>query len=247
MSDKQRLEEQAIAQAAKVQIANQVDAAEAVDVNVQTDLLKAVQGKVDSISVEGKGLVVQEEIRVQEIELYTDQVEIDPLSALLGQIKLNHPVNSLLRVVLTEADINRTVNSNFVRERLKPLELNVEGEIVPIELVLPLEMRFPKANTIDIHGNACIHERGGSHQVCFSVTMHPRTEDQPVMMEKFYCDHGGGLAIDLTVALLRKIQELVNAPYIEVEDLAFRIKTLKVEPGTVSVETEAHIRQVPSL
>jgi hypothetical protein len=247
MANDRRLDEEVISQAAQAQLTNQIDAAEAVNVDVHTDLLKAVQGKADSISVEGRGVVVQKEIRMQEIELHTDGVAVDPLSALLGQIKLSHPVNSFVRVVLTEADINRTVNSDFVRERLKPLELNVEGEIVPIDLLLPLEMRFPKADTIDINGNACIHEKSGDRRVHFSVTMHPRTESQPVMMEKFYCGDGNGLAIDLTVALLRKIQELVNAPYIEVEDLAFRIKSLKVEPGIVSVETEAHIRQVPSL
>lgn len=247
MTHDRRLDEEVISQAAQAQLTNQIDEAEAVSVDVHTDLLKAVQGKADSISVEGRGVVVQEEIRMQEIELHTDGVAVDPLSALLGQIKLSHPVNSLVRVVLSEADMNRTVNSEFVRERLKPLELNVEGEVVAIDLLLPLEMRFPKANTIDINGSACLHEKSGDRQVSFSVTIHSRTESQPVMLEKFYCDHGDGLAIDLTVALLRKIQELVNAPYIEVENLAFRIKTLKVEPGTVSVETEAHIHQVPSL
>ena len=87
MSDQPRLEEQALSQAIKLGLSSQLDNAENIEVYVETDLLKVVQGKVDSISVEGQGLTIQEDIRLELIEVQTDQVSINPLMALLATLR----------------------------------------------------------------------------------------------------------------------------------------------------------------
>ena len=77
MPEEQRLEEQLLSQSAENIVSDRLDSVEKIDVDVQTDLLKMVQGQVDGVSFAGQGLVMKG-IRVQEIKLQTDSVDINP-------------------------------------------------------------------------------------------------------------------------------------------------------------------------
>jgi hypothetical protein len=52
--DDLNLDEQVISKAAKLGLSSQVDEADKIDVGIKTDLLKAVQGQVDSVDLSGK-------------------------------------------------------------------------------------------------------------------------------------------------------------------------------------------------
>jgi hypothetical protein len=48
-----------ISKAAELGLSSQVDEADKSDVDIKTDLLKAVQGQVDSVDLSGQGVVIQ--------------------------------------------------------------------------------------------------------------------------------------------------------------------------------------------
>lgn len=83
MHENQKLEEQALSKAVEIGLSTQLDSSEKLDVDVKTDLSKIVQGEVDEVVVTGQGLVMQKDIRVQEMELHTDTVDINPLNSTL--------------------------------------------------------------------------------------------------------------------------------------------------------------------
>jgi hypothetical protein len=130
MPHEPRLEEQALSEAAEMAIAAQLDEVENIDVEVQTDLLKMVQGQADSVSIAAQGVVMQKDIRVQEMEVHTDRIAIDLLRTIFGQVELEKPLDATARVVLTEQDLNRALDSDYIRSQFQSLELNVEGQIV---------------------------------------------------------------------------------------------------------------------
>ncbi|WP_009630301.1 LmeA family phospholipid-binding protein [Synechocystis sp. PCC 7509] len=244
MSDSPRLDEQAIAKAAQLGISSQLDAAEKINVDVRTDLLKVVQGQADSINVSGQGLVLQTDIRVQEMELRLDNVAIDPLSALLGQIELTHPVNAIAKFVLTQEDLNRTLSSDYVKNKMQNLDLDVEGQIVTMALQ-QVELLLPYQNKIDVNGSALLTEKGNTRQLGFNAVIRPRTHQQPILIESFKCTGGENISLELAVALLEKMKQLTQLPFIELEKMALRVKELEVNPGRLTLHTEAHVKEIP--
>ena len=246
MSDSPRLDEQAIALAAQAGLSSQLDTAEKIDVDVRTDLLKVVQGQADSINISGQGLVLQEDIRVQEMELRLDNVAIDPISALFGQVELTHPVDAIAKLVLTQEDLNRTLGSDYVKNRMQKLELNVDGELATIT-IQQLELLLPNKGKIVVNGNALLTEMGNTRQVGFSAVIRPRTSQQPILIEGFECQDGQNISLELAVALLEKMKQLTQSPFIELEKIALRVKELAVEPGKLTLFTEAHVREIPQL
>lgn len=245
MSEEQRLEEQMLSQEAERQISKQLDGAEKIDVDVQTDLLKMFQGQADGVSVTGRGLVMRG-IRVQDIKLQTDSLAINPLSVLFGQIELNQPVNTSARVVLTEADINHALTSEFVRSKMPNFELNVDGEIVGLQ---PQEIQIHLIDNgkMAFTGKVLLTEKGKARTVGFTAQVCPRTEHKPIMLESFNCTQGEGISLEVVVALMQKVKELVNLPYLQFDDVVFRVKNMEVQKSSMTLLVDARVTQIPTM
>lgn len=244
MTDSPRLDEQAIALAAQAGLSSQLDSVENINVDVRTDLLKVVQGQADSIDISGQGLVLQEDIRVQEMELHLDKVAIDPLSVLFGQIELTHPVDAIAKFVLTQEDLNRTLSSDYVKNQMQKLELDVDGQIVTMAMQ-QVELLLPSEGKIEVNGSALLTEMGKTREIGFNAVIRPRTQKQPVLVDSFKCNDGQSISLELAVALLGKMKQLTQLPFIELEKMALRIKELEVNPGKLTLYTEAHVREIP--
>ncbi len=242
-----KIEEQALSQAAEIGITSQLEAVEEINVNVRTDLLKMVQGKADSVSVVGQGLVVQKDIRVQEMELHTSNIGIDVLGSLFGgEVELDHPTDASIRVVLKEADLNRAMNSELVRRKMPSIELNMDDGLVTLK-PQQMEMQLRGNNQIMFSGEFLVQTEGKTEELAFTASALPRTDEHPILLQGLYCTKGKGIEIEFAYALMKKAKEWMNLPYFEYEGSAFRIKNFVVGEGSLTVEVEAYMRQIPSL
>ncbi|MBN3873492.1 DUF2993 domain-containing protein [Nostoc sp. JL33] len=245
MADEHRLEEKFLSQEAEKRISEKLDEVEQIEIDVQTDLLKIAQGQADGVSVAGQGLVIQEGIRVQEIKLQTESIAINPLSALFGQIEFNEPVNAIARIIVTEVDINHALTSDLIRGQMQKLELDVDGEIVSFE-PQKIQVFLPGDGKIECRGRILLKEMGNTRLFAYTAMLRPRTSSQPAMLESFNCTEGDGISIELVTALMQKAKELMNLPYFKWEDMAFSIKDIKVEIGSLTLLVETQVKQIPS-
>ena len=246
MSDEPRLEEQALSGAAEMTIAAQLDKVEKIDVAVRTNLLKIVQGQADSVSLSAQGMVVQKDIRVQDMELHVQSIAVDLVSAILGQIELDKPVDAVARLVLTQQDINRALNGDFIRSKFQSLELNLDDQIVTVA-PQQLEIALPGDGKMGFSGTIVLHEIGKIRRMSFQAVIRPRTMNQPLLLEAFHCTQGEGISLELAIAFLNKARELINLPYFELQGMALRVKELEVKKGSLTLHTEAYIKQFPDL
>ncbi|OCQ94799.1 hypothetical protein BCD64_20445 [Nostoc sp. MBR 210] len=244
MPEERRLEEQLISQEAERRLSNQLDEAEQIDVDVQTDLFKIVQGQADGVSLSGKGLVFKEKIRVQDIKLQTDSIAVNPLSAIFGQIELNAPVNAIARIVMTESDINQALNSEFVQSSPTSYQLNVEGEIVSLEMQ-NLQLAFPGNHKIQCQGLIDITEKGKSRLLGFNAQFQPITYTNPIILENFNCHQGEGVSLELVLAIIQKVKELVNLQYFTWEGTKFKIINLEVKQHHLILLVETQMQHIP--
>ncbi|MGB5961411.1 MAG: DUF2993 domain-containing protein [Coleofasciculaceae cyanobacterium] len=246
MPDQPNLEEQALSEAAAMTISTQLDEVENLDVDVKSNLSKIVQGKADSISLDGQGLVIQKDIRVQEMQLQTEQVDINPLSALFGQLKLNKPVDATARFVINEQDLNQALNSDYIRNNYPNLQIIVEGQTVTLE-PQKLEVFLVTNNKMTFKGTILIQENTISRSLNFMAIVCLPTPSQPLLLEAFHCAEGEGVTLEFALALLQKAKQLLNSPYIELEGMALLVKHLEVQAGNLTLHTEAYVRQLPNL
>lgn len=244
MPDEPRLEEQAVSEAAEMAIAVQLDEVENIDVEVRTDLLKMVQGQADSVSIEAQGMVMHKDIRVQEMEVQTNHIAIDLLRTIFGHVELETPLDATARVVLTEQDLNRALNSDYIRSQFSSLELNVEGQIITLE-PQQLKIHLSGDGKIGFSGTIVLHETGKTRSMGFTALIRLPVMKQPLLLETFQCTQGEGISLELALTFLNKARELMNLPYFEIEEIAFCIKKLNVQSGRLTLYIDASVRQLP--
>jgi hypothetical protein len=180
------------------------------------------------------------------MELHTDKIDINPLSALFGQIELNKPVDATARLVLTEEDINRAFNSEFIRSKLQNIELNVEGKKAVIE-PQQIKIQIPDSGKIEFFADTLLHnEIGATKQISFIATILVKRSAQSLLLESFSCTPNQGISLELAIAVLQKLKELLNLPYLELDGMALRVQDVDVEKGKLTLHSEARVKQMPS-
>ncbi|NEU72604.1 DUF2993 domain-containing protein [Hassallia byssoidea VB512170] len=243
MPDSPGLGEQALNKAAEIGLSSQLDEVENLDVDIKTDPLKLVQGQVDEVTIEGEGLVMQKDLRMEELEMHMDSVAINPLSVAFGKVELTQPTKASTRVVLTEADINRAFNSEYVRSQLQSQKIHINGQLMTFQ---PQHVDFHLLETGKVALNASILLKESQKQIAFTATPCVSANGQSVSLENVEYDDSEEISPELTKALVEQTSEILNLSNFDLEGMTLRVKQLKVEAGKLTLQAEAYVEQIPS-
>jgi hypothetical protein len=187
-----------------------------------------------------------QDVRVQELELQTDNLEINPLSAIFGKIELNHPVNANARLVFTEADINQAANFILFRQKFSKFDLNINGNTTTLKLE-SIQICFPESGKLKVIGKVQIQKQENPSLIGFEAVIRPRSEEKPIIIESFVCTEGEGFSLDFIAAFIQKIEDLTQLPYLKLEDFTFRIQKMVVEKGRMTLLIQLLLKNIPSI
>ncbi len=84
-------------------------------------------GNVDRIRVAGRGVYVLEFLRIDEVDLETDPISIDPNVLQSGKVVLRRPLQAAVRVIMRSEDINTALRSPNVQPSFKNLSIDISG------------------------------------------------------------------------------------------------------------------------
>ncbi|MFB2982333.1 DUF2993 domain-containing protein [Microseira sp. BLCC-F43] len=239
------LGEQAISKAAEIGLASQLDEVEELNVDIRTNPIKLIQGELESVSIEGKGLVMQQDLRAEELKVNIDNIAINPLSAAFGKIELNHPTEAETYVVLTEADIDRAFNSEFLSEKLQNQKVHVNGQPITLD-TKQVEFRLPGEGKFALKADVFMQETGETKQVYFTAVPRMREGGNRLSLEEVQYAEGEEISPELTQALLEQSSELLDLRNFELQGMSLRLKHLDVQPGKLTLQAEALVTQFPS-
>lgn len=251
MSQQSNLGEQAIDKAAELAINSQLEQTDQLDVAVKTDPVKLIQGKVDSVKVAAEGMVVKPDLRAAAVGIEADAVAVDPLKVMLGEIVLTETLNANAHVLLTEADLNQALASDFLRRKMQGLRLDVQGtptrmQIEQIVLTLPddqfllldavltligldqqnLDQQHPDQQTLD--------QQTLEQQKQFSAVVKPfLSQDGYCLNLELVSAEGQGLNLDFIRALLDQVAMLLDLRNFGLSNMTFRLKEIRLQPGQI--------------
>lgn len=91
----------------------------------QATTLQTLQGQVNKIRIAGRGLYPIPEFRIAVLDIETDPIDINIGSLRQGLPQLDEPLQGGVNLVLTEADINRLLQSPRITERIRNFGINL--------------------------------------------------------------------------------------------------------------------------
>jgi hypothetical protein len=242
--DQPDLGEQALSKVAEVGIASQLDEVEDLNVEIRTDPIKLVQGQVDSVDITGQGLVMKQDLRIETLEVSTDPVAINPLSAILGNIELTRPTTAAAQIVLTETDLNRAFSSDFIQAKLQGLAMQIDGKPTTVD-VHKTAIRLPGDNQFEIAAQFGL--RGQDEIKKFSATAVPKIqEDGHRIVLEILSAEGQGLTAKLAVAILEQLTALLDLRNFDLPGMSLQLQQLEAEQGRLVIQATTQIEKIPS-
>ncbi|MDM9382934.1 DUF2993 domain-containing protein [Chlorogloeopsis sp. ULAP01] len=245
MSENPGLGEQALNKAAEIGLSSQLDEVENLDVNIKAEPLNLVQGQIEAVSIEGEGLVMQQDLRMEELDMDIDSVAINPLGAAFGKIELTKPTQGKARVVLTEADINRAFNSEYVHSQLQTQKIHVNGKLTTF-VPQNVEFRLPGEDKVALNATLLLQENQQIEKVAFSAVPRVNESGQTVTLENVEYGENQETSPELTKALVDVTSEILDLRNFDLEGMSLRVKNLEVEVGKLILQAEAYVEQIPS-
>lgn len=243
-SDKPDLGEKALSKVVEVGIVSQLDEVESIDVDIRTDPGKLVQGKVDSVFISAKGVVVKQDLRMETIDVSTDQVAINPLSAVFGNIELIHPTEADAQIVLTKTDINRAFSSNYIQNKLQGLTMDVEGQPVIVD-VQHATVHLPGDNKFVINADFLLREQGEVKKL--SATAIPKIQENGHRLSlEILSVAGKGLDIHLVIAIIEQLTALLDLRNFNIPGISLQLDRLDAQAGRLVICAKTQIEQIPS-
>lgn len=237
--------EQALNKIAQMAVSSQVDEAEKLKIRVKTDPEKLVQGEVESLAIDGEGLVMQQDLRMQEMEIKMNGIAVCPLKALMGNIELTKPVEGTARILLTQADINRAFNSELLGNQMQNLNIQVNGKRVAIN-IQRVDCQLLGDGKIVIDAEILEEQMGQTKQVSFSTTPCVSAGGRGVSLEDVQYQEGKELSPELTSALVEKARNILNLRNFGIQGISLCIHQLDVEAGKLTLQAAANVTQIPS-
>lgn len=236
--------EQALSKAVEIGLSTQLDEVENLDVDIRTDPGKLIQGELDSVAIEGKGLVMQKDLRAEELEVKTSNIAINPLSAAFGNIELTRPTNAEAHVVLTEQDIERAFSSDYIHDKLQNLEVHVDGQLLTIS-TRQVQFGLPGDGKILLTAEIFLNKTGETKQVSFTTVPRVIAGGERITLQDVQYSESKELSPELTTALLERANELLNLRNFELQGMSLRLKGLEVNKGKLTLQATARIEQFP--
>jgi hypothetical protein len=245
MSENPGLGEQALNKAVEMGLSSQLDEVENLDVNIKAEAFNLVQGQVEAVSIDGKGLVMQQELRMEKIEMEISSVAINPLSAAFGKIELTKPTAGRALVILTEEDINRAFNSEYIRSQLQSQKIRVDGQLMTV-VPQNVEFRLPGDGKVALSATLVLKENNETHTISFSAVPRVSENGETVTLENVEYGDSQEVSLELTKALVDATSQILNLSNFDLEGIKLIIKRLEVEVGKLILQAEAEVEQIPS-
>ncbi|HEY9796327.1 MAG TPA: DUF2993 domain-containing protein [Leptolyngbyaceae cyanobacterium] len=237
--------EQALSKAVEIGLSTQLDEVENLEVDIRTDPGKLLQGELESVKIEGQGLVMQKDLRAEELEVKTNSIAINPLSAAFGKIELTRPTEADAHVVLAEQDMERAFNSEYIHDKLQNLDVNVNGQAMTID-TRQVQFRLPGDGKIALNAEILLSKTGETKQVSFTTVPRMSAGGEQVSLDEVQYAEGQEVSPELTAALLERAGELLNLRNFELEGMSLRLKGLDVQKGKLTLQANAYVEKFPN-
>lgn len=240
----QNLEGSALSTAAEVGLKSQLDSAETIDVTVEAHAGQLVQGQLESVEIDGSGLVMKGDLRIEELHLETDAIAIDPLRAAFGKIELTRSTHASTEVVLTEDDMNKALASDYLRQKMQAVPLVVEGQTKTAQ-VLDIAIRLLGEGKVFASALIQLSDEPDSRQVSFTTQPVVRPDGQGVVLRDIEYKNEPSLPPEMTRCLAEQAARLLNFSNFALDGMTLLVEELRIEQTAIRMAGAAQIDEFP--
>ena len=234
--------EQAISSAAEAGIRAQLDAVESLNVEIHTDPVKLTQGQLDEVVIEGRGMVVQNDLRTEKMRLKTGPVDIAMTKIPFGKIELDEPARAEANVVLKPEDLQTAFNSSFIKQKLRGQKIELpSGDKVTTD-ASNVTFTIPAPGRISVAADVMLIEKVETHHVAFSAQPKLIEDGHKVTLEDIQYEEDTNDMPALTQSLVTGTEDLLDLRNFELDNIALQFQDISIDADKIVITATADIK-----
>jgi len=188
---------------------------------------------------------MEQNLRVEELQLKIGRVSINPRNAINGKIQLTHPYKGRLHLVVNEDNLTQALSAKSFLERLEPMQGVVEDKPVPL-YVRSVKCALLTDGKIALNSEVMLKETGETKALAFTAIPGIAADGQCVVLQTVHSETGKEVPAELTTALGTQVSQVLNLRHFEKKGTSVKIHHLDVMAGHLTLQAIAHIDQFPS-
>ena len=241
-ADNMDIGEQAISNAAEEGIKAQLDAVDSLNVELRTDPAKLTQGQLEQVIVEGKGMVVKNDLRTEEMTLKTSSVDISMTQIPLGKVVLDKPAQADARVVLLPQDLQTAFNSDFIKQKIRGQKIELPSGDRATTDASNIEFTIPEPDRIAVSGDVMFIEKAENHHVAFSATPTIVEGGNKVKLEDIQYEEDANDKPELTQSLINGTEDLLDLRNFELDNMNLQFEKIDIQTDKIVITASADIQ-----
>ncbi|WP_218080435.1 LmeA family phospholipid-binding protein [Anthocerotibacter panamensis] len=198
---------------------------------------KLLMGSLDGFDLKGKGLLMRNGLRIQQMDMKVQAISLDIGAVFGGKVKLRRPTNGTIQVILTEVDLSHAFNTPFIVEKLQRMTL--EGQ--------SLNFKETKVQLLDgglLHLSSSIAVGDGSYQpVSLRACIRLEEGRRILFTDPQYQEDGASARI--AQAVLGHLNSLLDLDKFKLDGVQLRIFRCDIRKGQLVFHGSANIRHFP--
>lgn len=229
---------------AEIAIASQLNSADKIDVNLQSDTSQLLQGKTDALQISGEKVVTLDDLHLEKIDITCQDISLNLTQVLLGNIVFERSGNFQVKFVFTESDCDRLLNSQYVRVLLQNLELDIDRQSACFYLQQS-RCSLQQQNNLSLTATVVLQRQKQIEAVPFEIALQFAADGSEIGFRSGKYLEDRTLEFQKTVAIMNKVRDLLYLRHFENEDLACHITQIKIQAGQLVIKADLKIEHLP--
>jgi hypothetical protein len=242
-SDKTNLAKNALNKAAEICVSSQIDSAENLEIDIDSQPDRLLQGKVDSIGLKGRE-ITWHELKIEELDLNLENLEIEILPTILGRVKLNKPGNIQAKIIVSETDCDRLLNSEYVITLLQKLPI-VVNEQSYIWSLKNAKCYLGNDGELKMHSGIELSSDLETKTVDLEIEIQLCQQGREIIFKRAKYLHGKFLSLAMNVAMMTRIKDLLYLRHFNNSSFAFAIEQIEIANKQLILWSNIKVYQIP--
>jgi hypothetical protein len=230
--------------AASAAIASQLESVNKLEVNLHSNVPQLLQGKTSSVKIAAEKIIVVNDIQLEKIDITCEDLSLDLTQAILGKISFEQPGDFQVKIIFSQSDCDRLLNTEYVRILLQKLPLNIAQQSANFYLE-QASCCLSKTGEISLFGTIVLNREQQRKTAQFNISFQLAQDGFQIQFigGQYLADQTLDLAE--TVAIMSKVRDLLYLRHFDNADLSLDISKIKVEEQRLIVEGTAQVKRIP--
>jgi hypothetical protein len=241
-----QLGEQTLNRIAEMALSSQLDGVDDLTVRIKTNLDLLAKGQLESMLIDGQGLVMQQDLRMQQMTIRIGQIAVNPMTALLGNIQLTQPTQGTAHIMLSAADLTRAFNSDVLHAQMQGIRVQ-QGDETTVLDVQDVACQLLDSGELVIRATVWLRRSQEHYPVEFRTVPKIVDNGRRVHLDDIRYCQGQDLPPTITQALVQRATQVLDLKNFEMNGIELRLQHLTVTAAALTLDAIAHVTRFPKV